>query len=241
MDRISMTMVANDVMSRDFVSISPETRIAEIAALMLSRKTGAIPVVDAAGRVVGIVSENDLIHRSELGTEPHYKWWHDLFAGREQHSAEFVKVHGTRAMDVMSSEVVAGQQNTPLADLVDMFDRFHLACVPVVQEGRLTGVVYRRDLLRPLAAMRHSSSSADRSDADIRTELDKLLHEAAWATVSPVSSSVRLEVDGGIVRMIGVVASEAEREALYIATAAIPGVRSVENGLALLPRDISAI
>jgi len=234
-------MFAKDVMTRDVASISPEMPIVDIADLLLSRKIGAVPVVDAERRVVGIVGEKDLMHRSELGTEPHHTWWHDLFAGREQHAVQFMKVHGMRATHVMTREVITTREDTSLPDLVGMFDRFRVSCVPVVVDNRLAGVVYRSDLLRPLAGLKQRPRDEDTSDAHIRTELDKLLHEAAWASVTPVSSSISFQVNDGIVRMTGVVGSEAEREALRVAATAIAGVRSVQDELAVVPRDISAI
>src|SRR6184192_3507990 len=234
-------MFPKDVMTRDVPSISPEMPIVDIADLLLSRKIGAVPVVDAERRVVGIVGEKDLMHRSELGTEPHHTWWHDLFAGREQHAVQFMKVHGMRATHVMTREVITAREDTSLADLVGMFDRFRVSCVPVVVDDRLAGVVYRSDLLRPLAGLKQRPRDEDTSDAHIRTELDKLLHEAAWASVTPVSSSISFQVNDGIVRMTGIIGSEAEREALHVAATAIAGVRSVQDELAVVPRDISAI
>ena len=234
-------MFAKDVMTRDVASISPEMPIVDIADLLLSRKIGAVPVVDAERRVVGIVGEKDLMHRSELGTEPHHTWWHDLFAGREQHAVQFMKVHGMRATHVMTRDVITAGEDTSLADLVGMFDRFHVSCVPIVADDQLAGVVYRRDLLRPLAGLKQRPLDADTSDTHIRAQLDKLLHEAAWATVTPVSSLISFQVNDGIVRMTGIVGSEAEREALHVAATAIAGVRSVQDELAVVPRDISAI
>ena len=234
-------MLAKDVMSRDVATVSPETSIVDIADLLLSRKISAVPVVDGTGRMVGVVSEDDLMHRSELGTEPHHRWWHDLFAGREQHSVEFMKVHGMRAAHVMTRDVATARESTSLSDVAGMFDRFRAACVPILDNDRLAGVVYRSDLLRPLADLKRRASNADTSDDHIRVQLDKMFHEAAWATVTPVSSSVSFEVKDGIVRVMGIIASEAEREALRVAITGIPGVRAVQEDLALMPRDISAI
>ena len=234
-------MFAKDVMTREVPSISPEMPIIDIADLLLSHKISAVPVVDAERRVVGIVGEQDLMHRSELGTEPHHTWWHDLVAGHEQHSVEFMKVHGMRATHVMTRDVITAREDSSLADLVGMFDRFHVSCVPIVADDQLAGVVYRRDLLRPLAGLKQRPLDADTSDTHIRAQLDKLLHEAAWATVTPVSSLISFQVNDGIVRMTGIVGSEAEREALHVAATAIAGVRSVQDELAVVPRDISAI
>lgn len=234
-------MLAKDVMTRDVISIPPEMPIVDIADLLLSRKISAVPVVDGEGRLMGIVSEEDLMHRAEIGIEPQHTWWQNLFAGREQQAVEFMKVHGVQASHVMTRELVTAREDTPLADVVAMFDRFRMNRVLIVRDDRLVGIVNRSDVLRPLAALKRRAPEADTSDAHIRADLDKILHEAAWATVTPISSSISFDVNGGIVRMTGMVASEAEREALCIAAAAIPGVQSVQAELALVPREISAI
>jgi len=234
-------MRAKDVMTRDVPGISPEMPIVDIADLLLSRKLSAVAVVDAERHVMGIVGVEDLMHRSELGTEPHHTWWHELFTGHDRQSVEFMKVHGIRAAHVMTTDVTTAREDTPLADLVGVLDRFHVGCVPIVSADRLIGVVYRSDLLRPLAALKQRRPGMDTSDAHVHAELDRLVHEAAWATVTPVSSSITFEVDSGIVRMAGVVRSETEREALRVAATAVAGVRSVQDELAVLPPDMSAI
>jgi CBS domain-containing protein len=234
-------MLAKDVMTRDVITITPEMPIVDVANLLLSRKISAVPVVDGEGRLIGIVSEGDLIHRSEIGTEPHHTWWHNFFAGREQQAVEFMKVHGVQARHVMTREVATAREDTPLAEVVDMFDRFGVNRVPIVRDDRLVGIISRSDVLRPLAALKRRSPEADKSDAQIRAELEKVLREAVWATVTSISSSINFEVDGGIVRMTGIVGSEAEREALCIAAEGIPGVKAVQAELALVPREITPI
>ena len=234
-------MRARDVMTRNVPSISPEMPIVDIADLLLSHRISAVPVVDAARHVVGVVDAEDLMHRSELGTEPHHAWWHELFAGHEQQTVEFMKVHGIRAAQVMTADVTTAREDTSLSDLVDVFDRFHVSCVPIVAADRLAGVVYRSDLLRPLAALKQRRPGLDTSDAHIRAELGRLLHEATWATVTPVGSSIAFEVNDGVVRLAGVVRSEADREALRAAATEVAGVRSVQDELAVLPPDITAI
>jgi CBS-domain-containing membrane protein len=233
-------MLAKDIMSRNVVTVPPEMPVADIADLLLSRKIGAAPVVDREGRLMGIVSEADLMHRFEIGTERQHTWWQELFAGREQQAVEFMKIHGVQASHVMTRDVVTAREDTPLAEVVALFDRFKVGRVPIVQGERLAGMVTRSDVLRLLAALK-GRAPADTTDARILAELDKTLHEAAWATVTPVSSAIGFGVKDGIVRLSGTVSSEAEREALVVAAAAISGVRSVQDELAIIPRDISAI
>jgi CBS domain-containing protein len=234
-------MLAKEVMTSDVHAIPPDMPIADIADLLLSRKLAAVPVVDGEGRLLGIVSEADLIHRAEIGTEPHHTWWEHLLAGRDEQTAEFVKVHGMLARNVMARELVTADENTPLADVVGLFDRFAVGSVAIIRDQRLTGMVHRSNVLRLLAQLKREAPKPDTSDAAIRTELDKIMDQAVWATVTPVSSSISYELSNGVVRIRGIVGSEAERDALCLAAAAIPGVRAVDPEIALVPRDITSI
>jgi CBS domain-containing protein len=222
-------MLAQDVMTRDVFTITPDTTLVEVANLLLSQSISAVPVVDTEGRVVGIVSEADLIHRSEIGTEPHHTWWHSFFAGRDQQAAGFMKVHGVQARHVMTREVATAREETPLAHIVDMFDRFKVNSMPIVRDDRLVGIVSRSDVLRPFAALQRHASGADKSDAQIRAELEKILRDATWTS----GRSMTVEVDGGIVRMTGIVDTDAERDALQAAAEAIDGVKAVRADLTL--------
>jgi CBS domain-containing protein len=234
-------MLAKDVMSRDVVTVPPEMPVADIAALLLSRKIYAVPVVDQEGRLTGIVTEADLVHRAELGTERHQSWWQELFAGRVQQAVEFMKIHGVQASHVMTRELVTAHEDTALADVVAMFDHSNVSCVPIIRDDTLAGMVTRSDVLRLLASLEAPAPATDTSDAHIRVQLDKLLQEVSRATVTPISSRINFDVNEGVVRMTGAVSSEAEREALYVAATSVPGVRSVQDELALVPRDILAI
>jgi CBS domain-containing protein len=234
-------MLAKDVMTREVITITPDMPIVEVADLLLTRKISGVPVVDGEGRLIGIVSEADLIHRSEIGTEPHHTWWQNFFAGREQQASEFIKVHGVQARHVMTREVVSAREETPLSEVVDMFDRHRVDRVPIVRDRRLVGIVTRSDVLRPLAALKRRPAQVARSDAEIRAELEKILREAVWATVPSITSSIDIEVENGIVRMTGTVGSETQREALRVAAQEIPGVKDVRDELTLAPAQIPSI
>ena len=235
-------MLAKDVMTRDVITIPPEMPVVDIADLLLSSKASAVAVADGEGRLLGIVSDADLVHRSEIGTERQHSWWQDLFAGREQQAVDFMKEHGVQASHVMTREPPTASEDTPLGQVVAMFDRLRVERVPIVRDDRVVGMVNRSDVLRPLAALkRRPAAATDASDAGIQAALDKILHEAEWATVTSVSSSITFEVKDATVHLMGVVDSKVEREALCIAAAAIPGVRSVQADIALAPHGITAI
>src|SRR5690606_14324172 len=99
-----MTMLAQDIMTRDVATVSEDTPVEDIARLLLERRISAVPVLGAGGEVVGIVSEGDLMHHSEIQGEKRSSWWRSLLADKDP--ARYIKSHGRTARDVMSTPVV---------------------------------------------------------------------------------------------------------------------------------------
>jgi len=235
-------MLAKDVMTRDVVTVTPETPLVEAANVLLAKGVISVPVVDAKGALVGVVSEGDLIHRAEIGTTPHHAWWQVFSMDRDEHATEFLRVHGARVGDVMTRQVVTAGENDTLGHVVDMFDRFGINRVPIVNDGKITGIVGRTDILRLLGSLRPPGAGEARGDEAIAKDLDALLAEASWATVTSISAQINREVKRGVVHLSGVVGTESERDALIIAARNIPGAKAVEAAeLAVVPRDIAAI
>jgi CBS domain-containing protein len=234
-------MFAKDVMTRDVTSVTPETAIVEAANLLLSKRISSVPVVDESGKLVGIVSEGDLIHRSEIGTGPHHPWWQIFSLGLAEHDAEFLKMHGVRVSHVMTRQVVTAGEDATLGQIVDTFDRFDVNRVPIVRNGDLVGIVSRSDILRLLSGLPRTPGTEARGDDAIRKDLEALLAEAVWATVTSISSSITYEVREGVVYLSGMIGSDRERDTLQIAAETIPGVRGVVADLATVPRDMTAI
>ena len=107
-------MEAREVMTRDVVTVGPGTTVGEIAAILVRHRISAVPVVSDA-QVLGIVSQTDLAHRSETGTEKRRKWWLELFADPDAKAREYVRSHGLRAEDVMTRLVVSVRESASLA------------------------------------------------------------------------------------------------------------------------------
>ena len=95
-------MKAADVMATNVITVRPDTPVATIAEVLLANRISAVPVVNDKDVLVGIVSEGDLIHRVEAGTERHRSWWLELLTGKEILAHEFVKSHARKAADVMT-------------------------------------------------------------------------------------------------------------------------------------------
>lgn len=217
-------MKAKDVMISPVITVSPEATVTQIATLLYERQISAVPVV-SKGRLVGLVSEADLLHRREIGTDlaEAESWWLRLF-GADRSPADYVKSHGGQARDVMTREVVTVAPDTPMAQIATLLESRGIKRVPVLEEGRLVGIVSRSDLVRAIAATAlGQKADAASSDEDIRGRLTAELERQSWW--HPITSHVT--VTAGVVEYTGIVDSDDERTAARVAAEAIPGVRRV--------------
>ena len=218
-------MQAQDVMTAEVVSVSPETPVAEIAQLLLERRISAVPVLSDDGRLLGIVSEGDLIHGlGSVGAKR--AWWLDLLASPEARAQEYLKSHGRRARDVMTRAVVSVDPETPLPEIARLLEARRIKRVPVLQGGRLVGIVSRADLLRALA-VQPPAATASGDDRAIRERLITEFERAGldWHPY------VQILVTDGVVHLWGIVHGPEEVEAYRLAAERVPGVTSVESHL----------
>jgi CBS-domain-containing membrane protein len=215
-------------MTRDVVTIDTDRPIREIARLLLDRRISAAPVVDARGKLIGIVSEGDLLRRVETDTERRRSIWRRFLASGADLAGEYVKSHGKRAADIMTKNVVAVGEDAPLDEIADLFEDHNIKRVPVVRDGAVLGIVSRADLLRVLVAAPAGAPESELDDGSIRDALTAELRHQKWAR----SIGVHIEVSDGVVRLSGTVPpSEAQRAALRVAAERITGVRKVEDTL----------
>ncbi len=217
-------MKAMDVMTTPVVTVDIETPVAEIAKRLVERRISAVPVVDTEGRLVGIVSEGDLMRRPESGGEPHPSWWLALVADPQTQAREYLKAHGGRAGDVMTHEVTTVNEEASLEEIATLLEKHRIKRVPVVRDGKLVGIVARKRAQQP---------SVD----------DRTLRELV--TVAIRASGVRSDfvnpvVVDGIVDLWGMAHSEAERDAIYVAAAGVSGVKGVEHQLGVLSPMLAA-
>jgi CBS domain-containing protein len=219
-------MRATDVMTTEVVTVDENASVQEAARLMAERGISALPVVDRHNRVIGIVSEGDLMHRTETGTERRRAWWLDMASSTNQLAADYIKAHGGKVKDVMTRDVVSVTEATPVADIAAVLETNRIKRVPVLREGRLVGIVSRANLVRVLAMTISGRPSG--AEADDRTIRDKLLAELRaqrWAEVAPENIMVK----DGVVHLWSSYVSGEEKRALIVAAESIPGVRLVED------------
>jgi CBS domain-containing protein len=230
-------MRAADVMTTNVVTIQPDMGVPEIARLLLKHRISAIPVVDADQRVLGIVSEGDLMRRAETDTETRHSWWLEAISTTEDRAGEYIKTHGRKAGDVMSRDVVAVTEDTPLHEIAGLLEKHHIKRVPVTRDGRLIGIVSRANLLHGLAA-KGAESIAPRS-ADDQTIREKLLHVLS-KELGLHMAMINVIVNDGVVQLWGLVGSGTEKKAAQVSAENIPGVKAVENHLGQVPPGVSS-
>jgi CBS domain-containing protein len=223
-------MKARDVMVAPVITVKPYSTVREVAKTLVDRRISAVPVVDDAGKVVGIISEGDLMHRAETGTERRYRWWIRLVGGDASLPTDYIKAHARRAADIMTQNVITATPETPLDEIAVLLERNSIKRVPIVREGQLVGIVSRANLVQALATMPRGLE-IPLSDTNIREKLLSHLKEQPWAD----THLLNVIVTDGVVSLWGVTSSESERKAIRVAAEATPGVRAVNNHLAREP------
>ena len=222
-------MKARGVMVSPVITTKPSASVKEVAQVLLKNQISAVPVVDDAGKLVGIVSEGDLMRRADLGTERHRSWWlAALFAEEEALAAEYVKQHSRKVADVMTKRLVTAGPDSGLNEIAGLLERHSIKRVPIVENGALVGIVSRANLIQALAGDR-KELDVPIPDAKLRDKIMAHLKAQPWAH----TSLLNVTVNDGIVDIWGITRSKAEKNALRVAAEATPGVRAVNDNVTL--------
>jgi CBS domain-containing protein len=219
-------MRAFDIMTASVVTARPDMTIHDAARLFVDNHIGGMPVVDANGEVVGIVSHRDLLHRVENGTGRSKRpWWLEVLASSPRdEAARYVKEHGRLVSDVMSSQVISIAEDMPLQQIANLFERRHLKRVPVMKDGKLIGMVCRANLIRALASIEPVVDRQAHDDASLRDAIVRAMHGQRWGLPKQ-----GVFVKDGVAHLWGVIESDEEKRAIRIAAESVPGVRRVES------------
>lgn len=209
-------MLTKDLMISKVVTVSPGNSIWHAAQIMLDHDVSGLPVVDDSGQLAGMLTQGDLLHRIELGTET-------ASASPDQGLGAYVKAHSWKVGDVMTVKVVAAEEKTPIHVVAKLMDQHRIRRMPVVREGKLVGVISRKDLLRVIAAAKRDTVSQG-NDAMRRAILARLGENADLQ-----SAHLTVTVSDGVVHLGGTVCSEAERELARVIAESVRGVAGVLN------------
>ena len=223
-------LTAADVMTTAVITVTPETAVHEIAKLLCDHHISGVPVVDDEERLLGIVSEGDLIGHARLAGEQRRSWWWTFLSGPMVQAQHYAKSHGRTASDVMTKEVVTVLETTLVADTARALEQRRIKRVPVLRDGKLVGIVTRSNLLQVLATT-DVSKPMNVADRVIRERLNDELEDQPWACLP----SMNIVVENGVVHLFGLVQSEEERRAVRLAAENQAGVKAVEDHLSIVP------
>lgn len=225
---------ARDLMTSEVVTVPPATPVLSIARLLAERGISAVPVLDGSGKLLGIVTEADLIRRLADEADHPTSWLGSLFASPERDAARYARTHGATAEDLMSTDLASVEPTTPASEVAHMMEDRNIRRVLVVQEGRLLGLVSRADLLRALVAPKREPM--DLSDDRIRTAVLAAIRKQPWAD----TFYTLIDVKDGVVEINGFSRSSEVQRALRVLAENVPGVKAVEDKTTPMPAYLYA-
>ncbi|HVB15035.1 MAG TPA: CBS domain-containing protein [Stellaceae bacterium] len=222
-------MRAMDIMTTAVITVGPDTSVQDLAKLLSDRAISGAPVVDANNRLVGIVSEGDLLHRAETGTERRVERrrsrWLDSLAADRDLARDYIKSHAGKVADIMTRKVITVDETAALGDVANLLETNKIKRVPVLRAGQLVGIVSRANLVRALAVT-PIQPVGDGDDHAMRAKLLAELGHQEWAHVWAADIIVRDKV---VHLWFSDDRPEEERQAVRIAAENVPGVRAVEE------------
>jgi CBS domain-containing protein len=220
-------MKAADVMTRQVITVEADAPITKAVRLMLQNRISGLPVVDSMGKLVGIVTEGDFLRRTETGTEKRRPRWHEFLLGPGRLASEYARAHARRVEEVMTADVATVTEDTRVDEIVRLMEQRHVKRVPVVQDGKIVGIVSRANLLRALAGLMAEIPPATVDDTALRERILADLDKQQWAPRAGIDVTVR----NGVVELWGAILDERERLALCVAAENVPGVKAVQDHL----------
>ena len=223
-------MRVHDVMTSVVHTVGPYASIDTAIAIMMEQRLSGVPVVDEAGLLVGILTEDDLLRRAETGTGAQTRrLLLDLLAGPGREALEYVRTHSRRVSDLMTTPVLTVTENDPLVDVVRLMERRRIRRVPVVRDGRPVGIVSRFDLIvalaRALAALPPPPVGPAAAGAEIAAKVEQEWRGKRWLG----KSSIGIRVEDGVATLEGIIHDERMRDAIRVAAQIVPGVTAISD------------
>ncbi|HET7885772.1 MAG TPA: CBS domain-containing protein [Bradyrhizobium sp.] len=219
-------MRAHQIMSRNVITIDSDASLQEAIESMLTHHISGLPVVDAAGKLVGIVSEGDFVRRTELGTDKRRSRWLSLLAGPDQVAVDFTRQHGRKVSQIMSPSPITVGEETALEQIVRLMESRNVHRFPVMRGEEIVGMITRSDFLTAIAHLPPGAAGYSDSDDQIRSSAIAALSHASWRPCA-----LNVTVRDGVATVRGTVKSDNARSAALVAVENIRGVKRVEDQL----------
>lgn len=238
-------MRAHQIMTKDVVTVTPHTSIEDAAKIMLQTHISGLPVLDDAGKLVGIVSESDFLRRSEIGTGRKRPAWLQFLVGPGRAATDFVHERGRKVEDVMTEDPITVDEETPLEDLVRLMEKNGIKRLPVMSGNKIKGIVTRSNLLQAVASIAHEIPDPTADDDHIRNRITRTVNATDWRPIG-----FEVTVRKGVVHLHGMITTDKARQATIVAAQNTAGVKEVHDHLCFvdtysgfyveLPEDMEA-
>jgi CBS domain-containing protein len=219
-------MRARQIMTQQVITVGPDTSLVDAADTMLRHHISGLPVVDAAGKLIGIISEGDFIRRAEIGTQRERGRWLAFLVGPGRIAADFAHAHGRKVAEIMTPDPLIVTEDTSLDQVVRIMETKGIKRLPVTRGKQMVGIVTRSDFLAAVADLARNVPSRFAEDDRIRSAVSTEIEQAAWRPCK-----LKVGVRDGVVSLSGVVENENARRAAIVAAENVPGVKKVLDNL----------
>ena len=218
-------MQVRDVMTRKVSSVTVGDSILAAARLMLQNRISGLPVVDASGNLVGVVTEGDFLRRGELGSQRSRPKWLEFLLGPGRLANEYVHAFGRKVSEIMTADPICVTEDDSLQTVVELMERGRVKRLPVIRDGRLVGIVSRANLVDAALGLARDGQAPAGDDATIRSQVLETIGQQPWAR------QVNVVVKSGIAELWGTILDENERKACIVAAENVAGVKEVHDHL----------
>ena len=219
-------MRAHQIMTRQVITIAADAPIVDAANTMLDKHISGLPVVDQAGKLVGIVSQGDFIRRAEIGTQRKRGRWLKFLVGPGRAASDFVHERGRKVGEIMTPDPCTVTEDATLEDIVELMERNNVKRLPVMRGDRLVGIVTRSNLLQAVAGLTRDVPDPTADDDHIRNHIIASVEKTDWAPFG-----LGVIVVNGVVHLNGVITNEQSREATIVAAENVSGGTKVHDHL----------
>ncbi|ASS55562.1 CBS domain-containing protein [Rhizobium leguminosarum] len=213
-------MLVKDVMTTKLVGVSPDNSVRRAAEIMLANQVSGVPVIDDAGRLIGILSEGDLLRRTELGGAAAAELGTFALTAEEKATA-YVKSNAWKVADVMSRDPVVVGEDTSLGQVSALMQKHRIKRIPVMRDGVPIGIISRADLLKAIVAADRDETAP--GDEAIRRSIAIRLSE----NTSLLGKDMAVTVTDGVAHLWGSIDTEECKRAARVAAESVRGVTRV--------------
>src|SRR6202043_2161252 len=219
-------MRAHQIMTRQVITVAAGAPVVDAANTMLDKHISGLPVVDKAGKLVGIVSQGDFIRRAEIGTQRKRGRWLKFLLGPGKVASDFVHERGRKVGEIMTLAPCTVTEDATLEDVVQLMEQKNVKRLPVLRGDQLVGIVTRSNLLQAVAELAREVPDPTADDDHIRNHIIASIEKTDWGPFG-----LGVIVRNGNVHLSGVITNEHSRQAAIVAAENVSGVRKVHDHL----------